>query len=286
MRRPRQHQTSTVKKSVATSAFQCAQKHRPRDASPAGGRGFDQVILENAPDCAAPNLDIKILQGTLNACIAPAQFSWAIRTTSCSMSILVRGLPGRRRSKNVHFRATSCRCQRNKVAGETSGSRSLSAQVPIALASVARVLRSASLNESLRRPSLDRSSRFSAFKYSICAAACRSSQQPMLAMSSARKVRGFHAINCTHVPCGRAMPYAKPCSRCCSERPIDRITIRDICEKAGVHYATFFRHHQTKEALLDYIAKDQIKQLNKLTLAIRETDNYEAGFCALCAYVA
>jgi AcrR family transcriptional regulator len=66
----------------------------------------------------------------------------------------------------------------------------------------------------------------------------------------------------------------------------DRITIRDICEKAGVHYATFFRHHQTKEALLDYIAKDQIKQLNKLTLAIRETDNYEAGFCALCAYVA
>jgi AcrR family transcriptional regulator len=69
-------------------------------------------------------------------------------------------------------------------------------------------------------------------------------------------------------------------------KPFDRITIRDICAKAGVHYATFFRHHPTKEALLDYIAKDQIKQLNKLTLAIRGADNYEAGFCALCAYVA
>jgi AcrR family transcriptional regulator len=68
--------------------------------------------------------------------------------------------------------------------------------------------------------------------------------------------------------------------------PLDKITIRDICAKAGVHYATYFRHHRTKEALLDYIAKDQIKQLNKLTLAIRETDSYEAGFRTLCAYVA
>jgi AcrR family transcriptional regulator len=69
-------------------------------------------------------------------------------------------------------------------------------------------------------------------------------------------------------------------------KPFDLITVGDICTQAGVHYATFFRHHQTKEALLDHIAKDQIRQLNKLTLAIREADNYEAGFCALCAYVA
>ncbi len=37
---------------------------------------------------------------------------------SCSMSILVRGLPSRRRSRNVHFRATRSRCQRNRVAGD------------------------------------------------------------------------------------------------------------------------------------------------------------------------
>jgi AcrR family transcriptional regulator len=70
------------------------------------------------------------------------------------------------------------------------------------------------------------------------------------------------------------------------DKPFEQITIRDICAEAGVHYATFFRHHQTKESLLDDIAKDQIRQLNALTLAIREAANYQAGFMALCQYVA
>lgn len=69
------------------------------------------------------------------------------------------------------------------------------------------------------------------------------------------------------------------------QKPFDQITIRDICAEAGVHYATFFRHHQTKEALLEEIATEQIKQLNKLTLAIRDAEDYEAGFRALCSYV-
>ena len=69
-------------------------------------------------------------------------------------------------------------------------------------------------------------------------------------------------------------------------KSFDQITVRDICAEAGVHYATFFRHHQTKEGLLDDIAKDEIRQLNQLTLAIRESDEYQAGFRALCQYVA
>ena len=68
-------------------------------------------------------------------------------------------------------------------------------------------------------------------------------------------------------------------------KPFDQITIRDVCAEAGVHYATFFRHHQTKEGLLDDIARSQIEQLNVLTLAIRDAASYEAGFEALCAYV-
>ena len=68
-------------------------------------------------------------------------------------------------------------------------------------------------------------------------------------------------------------------------KPFEQITVREICKEANVHYATFFRHHPTKEALLDSIATDEIAQLNKLTLAIRAADNYEAGFQALCAYV-
>lgn len=69
------------------------------------------------------------------------------------------------------------------------------------------------------------------------------------------------------------------------QKPFDQITIRDICATAGVHYATFFRHHQTKEALLDDIATEQIKQLNKLTLQIRDAEDYLGGFRALFAYV-
>lgn len=70
------------------------------------------------------------------------------------------------------------------------------------------------------------------------------------------------------------------------QKSFDQITIRDICAAAGIHYATFFRHFETKEALLNDIAKEQIRELNSLTLAIREGDTYEAGFRALCQYVA
>lgn len=65
----------------------------------------------------------------------------------------------------------------------------------------------------------------------------------------------------------------------------DQITVRDICAEAQVHYATFFRHHETKESLLNAIAKDEISRLNQLSLQIRDAANYEAGFEALCAYV-
>lgn len=68
-------------------------------------------------------------------------------------------------------------------------------------------------------------------------------------------------------------------------KSLDQITIRDICAEARVHYATFFRHHPTKEALLDEIAMEQIRRLNALTLAIRRNGDFSAGFHALCAYV-
>jgi AcrR family transcriptional regulator len=69
-------------------------------------------------------------------------------------------------------------------------------------------------------------------------------------------------------------------------KPFDQISVRDICAEAKVHYATFFRHHETKEALLNAIAKGEIAHLNQLTLSIRDAESYEAGFEALCAYVA
>src|ERR1700722_15536553 len=107
-------------------------------------------------------------------------------TMSCSMSSWVRGRPGRRRSRKVHLSATSSRCRRSRVAGVTMGSRLFRALLPPTLARVARYQRSASVNIIRRRPSRVRRARFSAFRCSICAAACRSSQQAILAEIKAK----------------------------------------------------------------------------------------------------
>ena len=68
-------------------------------------------------------------------------------------------------------------------------------------------------------------------------------------------------------------------------KQLDQITIRDICAEAGVHYATFFRHHPSKEALLDHVAADQIDRLVELTLPVQEAIDHQAGFLALCTYI-
>lgn len=68
-------------------------------------------------------------------------------------------------------------------------------------------------------------------------------------------------------------------------KPFDQITIRDVCAEAGVHYATFFRHYQAKEALLDAVARDEIARLNDLAMAIRASTDYASSFRAMCAYV-
>jgi hypothetical protein len=83
-----------------------------------------------------------------------------MRTTSSSMSIFVRGLPGWRRSRNVHFFATNSRCQHNRVSGVTIESSSRNALLPIPFASPASVRRSASVNRIRRFPNLDRSARW------------------------------------------------------------------------------------------------------------------------------
>lgn len=65
----------------------------------------------------------------------------------------------------------------------------------------------------------------------------------------------------------------------------EQISIRDICAEAGVHYATFFRHHASKEELLEQIAAEQINVVVDLTLPIRESIDDATAFHAICAYV-
>lgn len=67
--------------------------------------------------------------------------------------------------------------------------------------------------------------------------------------------------------------------------PFDRITVRDIVAEAGVGYATFFRHHPTKAALLDDIAAEQTRRLMALTLPVLDSADTRATSIALCTYV-
>jgi AcrR family transcriptional regulator len=73
--------------------------------------------------------------------------------------------------------------------------------------------------------------------------------------------------------------------RLLGRKPFEQITVRDICGEAGVHYATFFRHHASKEALLDHLAADQIATSVELTLPIRDAGDDRGSFHALCAYI-
>lgn len=73
--------------------------------------------------------------------------------------------------------------------------------------------------------------------------------------------------------------------RLLTTKSFDQITVRDICAEAGVHYATFFRHHPSKEALLDHIATEQIVTSVELTLPIKDAGDDRGSLDALCAYV-
>lgn len=68
-------------------------------------------------------------------------------------------------------------------------------------------------------------------------------------------------------------------------KPFEQVTIREIAAEAGVHYATFFRHHPTKEALLDDVAADQIDRLVAMTLPLLGAKDDLAAFLALANYV-
>jgi AcrR family transcriptional regulator len=70
------------------------------------------------------------------------------------------------------------------------------------------------------------------------------------------------------------------------QKPLEEITIREIAVTAGIGYTTFFRHHTSKEDLLNDIAADEIQKLFDLTLTAFDPADNHAGALALCNYVA
>jgi AcrR family transcriptional regulator len=69
------------------------------------------------------------------------------------------------------------------------------------------------------------------------------------------------------------------------QKPFDRITIRDIATEAGIGYATFFRHYDSKEMLLHDVAADEIGMLLSLARPAFEAADMRASAEALCAHV-
>ncbi len=69
------------------------------------------------------------------------------------------------------------------------------------------------------------------------------------------------------------------------QKPFDRITIRAITSKAGTGYATFFRHYETKSALLNDLAADQISTLLQLALPVLRVSDARPAAIALCRHV-
>jgi len=68
--------------------------------------------------------------------------------------------------------------------------------------------------------------------------------------------------------------------------PLGEITIREICAKASLNEVTFYRHYQTKECLLEEIAKDEVKELVELTLPVFNAEDTTAASITLCTYIA
>ena len=69
------------------------------------------------------------------------------------------------------------------------------------------------------------------------------------------------------------------------EKSFDQVTVREITARAGIGYATFFRHYTDKDALLNELAEQQISQLIAMTLPLLYTVDSRASTRALCAYV-
>ena len=68
-------------------------------------------------------------------------------------------------------------------------------------------------------------------------------------------------------------------------KALEQITVRDIAAEADIGYTTFFRHHPTKEALLDDLAAEEIRRLVDLTVPVMDAKSAGAACRALFAYV-
>ncbi|MBW8785829.1 MAG: TetR/AcrR family transcriptional regulator [Novosphingobium sp.] len=68
------------------------------------------------------------------------------------------------------------------------------------------------------------------------------------------------------------------------QKPIEQITIKDITDRAGLSYPTFFRRFASKEELFEHIAREEVRALLRIGQAAMTTRGARAG-AQLCGYV-
>jgi AcrR family transcriptional regulator len=70
-----------------------------------------------------------------------------------------------------------------------------------------------------------------------------------------------------------------------SEKPFADVTITEIAERAGVGYASFFRHYKDKDALLAAVADTMIDDLVAIIMPAMLEEDTLAASIAICSYV-
>jgi AcrR family transcriptional regulator len=73
--------------------------------------------------------------------------------------------------------------------------------------------------------------------------------------------------------------------RLLERKSLEGISIPEICEEASVGYTTFYRHHLSKQSLLNEMAAEEIRQLIALALPAVAATDLRAGAEALFTYV-
>lgn len=68
-------------------------------------------------------------------------------------------------------------------------------------------------------------------------------------------------------------------------KPFDQVSIKEITERAGVSYPTFFRRFAGKENLLDDIATEEIRRLLSLGQAAMARRRPEELAAEMCGYI-
>ena len=64
-----------------------------------------------------------------------------------------------------------------------------------------------------------------------------------------------------------------------NEKPIDRVTVKEICDRADINRSTFYVHYGSPQELLESVAKEMYEKINEKKKDFDDIKTYMAGIC-------